>query len=509
MPGGRATTVGIGGKAVLSLGHTDRQIAITLCFPIFQLIADLAIGQHLIGAIDALGNGFDLFKQRHVIGVKRRELRGATIDDLDHAGRQILGPGRAMRPMLAQDRLGTMLFNIILDRRHFGIGIGDKMVDRHHRRHAKLLDVLDVLAKVGTALGHGRDIFVAQVVLGDAAVHLHRTYRGDNHHCIRRQTGLATLDVHELFGTQIGAEPSLGHHIIRQLQRGGGGDDRVTAMRDIGERAAMHKGGVVFQRLHDVGLHRLLQQHRHRAIGLDVAGKNRRAIAAIGDDDVTKSLFKVSQIIGQAQNSHDFGRHGDVKPSLTRETVGHTAKVTHDLTQGAVIHVQHALIGHPADVNFLLVAPVNVVVQQRGQQVVRGCDRVEVTGEMKVHILHRDNLRVTTARSAALHAKARPKRGFADTDRGVLADGIQTVAQTHGGGGLTLARRGRVDRRHQDQLAIGPVRQRFDELFADLGLVMAKRQQMVAGDAKLCADFLNRLFIGSAGDFDVRHVGFS
>ena len=42
-------------------------------------------------------------------------------------------------------------------------------------------------------------------------------------------------------------------------------------MRDIGKRAAMHEGRVVFQRLHQVRLHRVLQQHRHRAIGLDVA----------------------------------------------------------------------------------------------------------------------------------------------------------------------------------------------------------------------------------------------
>ncbi len=44
-------------------------------------------------------------------------------------------------------------------------------------------------------------------------------------------------------------------------------------MRDVGERAAMDKGGVVFKRLHEVWLHRVFQQNRHRAVGFDVAAK--------------------------------------------------------------------------------------------------------------------------------------------------------------------------------------------------------------------------------------------
>jgi hypothetical protein len=33
----------------------------------------------------------------------------------------------------------------------------------------------------------------------------------------------------------------------------------------------MHKGGVVLQRLHEVWLHRVFQQHSHRTVCLDVA----------------------------------------------------------------------------------------------------------------------------------------------------------------------------------------------------------------------------------------------
>ena len=67
-------------------------------------------------------------------------------------------------------------------------------------------------------------------------------------------------------------------------------------MGDIGERSAMHKGRVVFQRLHEIGLHCVLQQDRHCAIGLDIAAVDRGFVTAIGHDDIAKPLFKIVKI---------------------------------------------------------------------------------------------------------------------------------------------------------------------------------------------------------------------
>ena len=47
------------------MGHTNRQITIALCFPLFQLVTNLGIGNHFIGTINAFGNRFDFFEQRH------------------------------------------------------------------------------------------------------------------------------------------------------------------------------------------------------------------------------------------------------------------------------------------------------------------------------------------------------------------------------------------------------------------------------------------------------------
>ena len=41
-------------------------------------------------------------------------------------------------------------------------------------------------------------------------------------------------------------------------------------------------------------------------------------------------------------------------------------------------------------------------LEQRGEQVVRGADRVDVAREVQVEVLHRDDLRVPASRGAAL-----------------------------------------------------------------------------------------------------------
>jgi hypothetical protein len=126
-----------------------------------------------------------------------------------------------------------------------------------------------------------------------SAIHLQRPDRGDDDGGGRLQAGLAALDVEELFRAEIGAEAGLRHHVIGKLQRSARRHDRVAAMGDVGEGAAMDEGGVVLQRLDEVGLHRLLEQHRHGAVGLQVASEDRRPVAPVADDDVAEPALEV------------------------------------------------------------------------------------------------------------------------------------------------------------------------------------------------------------------------
>ncbi len=80
---------------------------------------------------------------------------------------------------------------------------------------------------------------------------------------------------------------------------------------------------------------------------------------------------------------------------------------------------------------------------------------------MKVDVLHRDHLGVAAAGGTAFHAEDRAQRRFAQTDHRFLADVIQCVAQTNGGGRLALPGRRRADRGDEDQFPIREVFQTF------------------------------------------------
>ena len=324
----------------------------------------------------------------------------------------------------------------------------------------------------------------------------------------RLETRLAAFDVEEFLRAQVGTEAGLGHDIVGQLEGGLRRNYRVAAVGDISERAAVHERRIVFERLHQVRLHCVLQQDAHCAFCLDVAAVYGAAVATISDDHVAQALLQILEVTGEAENGHYLGSHGDVETSFTRETVGDATERGGDLTQGAVVHVDHAAPGDAANVDVERVAPVDVVVEHRRQQIVGTGDRMEVTGEVEVHVLHRHDLGVAATRGATLHAEVRAERRLTDADRGLFADLVEAVTKTDSGRRLAFTSRRRVDRRHQDQVAVRAAFKGLDEIRGNLGLVMAKREQMLGLDTQLRANFLDGLLVCLTGNFDIGHLLF-
>ena len=262
--------------------------------------------------------------------------------------------------------------------------------------------------------GERLQVFLLEVVFLDAAVHLERADSGDEHHAVRREPGLAALDVEEFLGAEIGAEAGFGHHIIGELERGGGGEHRVAAMRDIGEGAAVDEGGRAFQRLHQIGRERVLQQRGHRPLRLEFAGAHRLTVAGIGDDDIAEACLEVVDILGEAEDRHHFRRDGDVEAVLARKAVGDAAERADDRAQRAVVHVHGAAPGDAAAVDAERIAPIDVVVDQRRRA---DCcaDAMAWKSPVKCRLMSSigHDLRVTAAGGAALDAEARPERGLA------------------------------------------------------------------------------------------------
>ena len=125
------------------------------------------------------------------------------------------------------------------------------------------------------------------------------------------------------------------------------------------------------------------------------------------------------------------------------------------MAQRPIVDIDHAPPADAAHVETELVALVDVVIDERGQQVVGERDGGKVAGEMQVDVLHRHHLRVAAAGRAALHAEHRSQGRLAQAHDGPLAEQVQPIPQPHGGGGLALSGGCRRNRGHQHQLAVG------------------------------------------------------
>src|SRR5262245_62048579 len=82
-------------------------------------------------------------------------------------------------------------------------------------------------------------------------------------------------------------------------------------------------------------------------------------------------------------------------------------------------------------------------VDGRRDQVMRRGDCMKIAGEVKIEILHWDNLTVAATRSPPLDPKARPHTGLANATDCVFAQLAKTLGETHGGRGFSFSKRRR------------------------------------------------------------------
>ena len=126
------------------------------------------------------------------------------------------------------------------------------------------------------------------------------------------------------------------------------------------------------------------------------------------------------------------------------------------------------------------VAVMDVVVDERREQVVSRGNCREVPREVEVDIDHRHDLAVAASCGATLHAEDRAHRGLPQCDDGILAQPGQPVSEPDRGRRLALAGGRGGDGRDQDQRARLSVDQTIDVVQCHLGLVMAIGHEMVS-----------------------------
>ncbi len=215
------------------------------------------------------------------------------------------------------------------------------------------------------------------------------------------QPGQTAFDIKELLGTKIGPETSFCHYIIGQTKRGLRGDDRIASMRDIGERAAMDEHRIVFERLYEIWQDRILHDHGHRAFDPQIAHIDRFAIIRIRNKHLRKPLFEIHQVFGKAEGRHDLAGHSNIETIFPLHAVDLGSQSDVDTAQFPVIHIEAAFEGNVVRIDIQGISLINMVVDDSGDEVVARCDRVHIAREVKVDILHRNDLGISASGSSS------------------------------------------------------------------------------------------------------------
>ena len=280
-------------------------------------------------------------------------------------------------------------------------------------------------------------------------------------------------------------------------------------MGDVGERPAVDERRIILERLDEVGLDRLGEQHRHRAVGPEVARGNRPPGDGGADDDPAEAVLEIGDAVGEAQDRHYFGRDGYVEARRAGLAGQLATGRQGDFAKRAVVHVEHAPPHDPRRIKVERIAPIEVIVDHRREQIVGRCDGVEIAGEMKVDLLHRRDLRAAAAGGAALHPETGSERRFAQAQQRLAPGAAQRVGEPDRSGGLALPRQRRADRGDQDQPAVraGTIAAEPGEI--DLRLGVAKGFDGDCGNGEAGGDLPDRQEGRGAGEVKVGRHGHS
>ncbi len=118
-----------------------------------------------------------------------------------------------------------------------------------------------------------------------------------------------------------------------------GGDERVAAVGDVAERAAVHQRRPALERLHQVRQDGVLEQQRHGARGLEIAGGDRLSVAGEPTMMRREPRLQVREVGGEAEDRHDLAARHDDEPLLPHRAGVDAAEADHDRAQRAIVHV--------------------------------------------------------------------------------------------------------------------------------------------------------------------------
>ena len=161
-------------------------------------------------------------------------------------------------------------------------------------------------------------------------------------------------------------------------------------------------------------------------------------VEALADDNSGTASLQVFRPLTEGEDGHHLAGGGDVEARLTHHAIATTPEPGDDFSEGPVVHVQAAAPAHASGVELDGGPKVQVVVDQRCEEVVGRTHRMDVAGEVEIDVLCRLERGQTSARPSAFDAEDGPERGLAQGGHCVASPTTEAHGQRDRGGGFPL-----------------------------------------------------------------------
>jgi hypothetical protein len=189
------------------------------------------------------------------------------------------------------------------------------------------------------------------------------------------------------------------------------------------------------------------------------------------------------------------------KCSSRGNSVADATQPDHAIAECAIVHVDRAGPGDPARIDLQRIALLQMIVEHRREQRVRARDRVKVSREMEIDVIHRNDLRVSAAGGSALHTEDRTEAWLANAQRNLLTHSPKRLRQSNRYRALSFAGRSRIGRGDDDEASADrPLR----DVERNLRFILSIEIELVAREAQLRGDVLDGTHFDALRDFDVR-----
>lgn len=399
-------------------------------------------------------------------------------------------------------------------------------------------------------------------------VNLQGTDGSNNDNTVWLKARRSALDVEETLTTHgkvktglSDHEASLGVVVLVNLSTGkleskSVGNDGGSTNGYVSEWSGVDKDWSSLQGLHHVWLDGILHECSQGTTGTNVVASDWLTGTGSTNDHASKTLTHISKILRKSKNSHDLRGDGDIKAGLTGLALLSWSSADGDTSEMSVVDIKNTSPGDSRWVDVetseagdllwgevvwvslgdakLLEAAVpdwleltlallgwdetlvewsillGVLVEHAGldgssQQVVGGSDGVDITSQVKVELIHRNDLGVATTGGSTLDAKSGSLGWLTNVGESNTAEvGTKSLNNTHGGGRLTLSEWSWGNTGDDDVATVLTVLETLEEGEIDLGLVSTVWLELSWENTDLSGNLCDHLWVLSSRDSNVR-----